>query len=146
MALTNGGIKGNAGLVFTIAQGVNPAVAYDGDVKNVRIVTEDRDDADLTFAEAAAGAVKDFRINVTAVQDTATGSLWRLLWDNPGATFTIVYGPNGNATASAAKPHFRFTAKATGQPEVGGEAARTGGRFDFEYVFEATSAPTLVTA
>lgn len=146
MALTNGGIRGNLGLVFTIKLGAATAVAYDAEVKNVRITTEDRDDSDLTFAEAAAGLIKDFRVTITGLQDTGAGSLWRFLWDNPGAVVTIVYGPNGNAAASAAKPHFSFNAKCTGHPEIGGEAARAGNRFDFEYTFEATSAPTLITA
>lgn len=132
------GIKGGSGIVFSIG-----ATDYSEDVKAIRLTSEDRDDSDLTFAEAAAGDVKDFQVVITAIQSTEAGSLWRYLWDNPGAEAAVVYGPHGNAVPTAAKPHFTFSAKATGQPEIGGEAARNGNRFSFDYTLEATTAITL---
>lgn len=139
--------RGNSGLIFTLARYVagvpGAAVAYDDDVKAIAIESEDSDDADLTFAEAAAGATKDFTIVTTATQDTETGGLWRELWDNPGATYDFVYGPHGNAVPTAAKPHFTGTVSATGQPKIGGEASRDKKRFDFEYTFNVDDGPLL---
>ena len=135
------GIKGGSGAVFSIG-----AVDYSEDLKAIRLTSEDRDDSDLTFAEAAAGDVKDFQVTITAIQSTEDGSLWRELWDNPGAESAVIYGPHGNAVPSTTKPHFTFTAKATGQPEIGGEAARNGNRFSFNYTFDVTTAIVLDVA
>lgn len=140
------GILGSAGIVFTLKQGVGAATSYGDDVKSIQINSEDRDDSDLTFYEAAQGQVKDFTVALTAIQSTESGSLWKNLWDNPGAEFAVVYGPHGNAVASATKPHFTFTAKATGQPPIGGEARRGKERYEFEYELEVISAITLVTS
>lgn len=137
------GVTGNNGIVFKLAEGIDPAVDYDGDVKKVEIVTEDKDENDLTFAEAAAGAVKDFKVSVTAIVSTVAGSLWRLLWDNPGAEFAFTYGPHGNAVPSVDKPHFIMTIKATGQPGVPQEAKRTKERMNFDYSFDVTVAPVM---
>lgn len=136
------GIKG-AGAVFTTQNGVNPAEDHADDLKAIRLTSEDRDDADLTFLEAASGDLKDFQLVITAIQSTEAGSLWRELWDDPGAEFDVVYGPHGNAVPTAAKPHFTMTVKATGRPEVGGEAARKGNRFDFEYTYDVSAGPVL---
>jgi hypothetical protein len=132
------GIKGGSGAVFTIG-----ATDYSEDLKAIRLTSEDRDDSDLTFAEAAAGDVKDFQVTITAIQSTEAGSLWRYLWDNPGDEAAVVYGPHGNAVPSATKPHFTFSMKNTGAPEVGGEAARNGNRFSFDYTFDVTTAIVL---
>lgn len=132
------GIKG-AGAVFTTQLGVAPAADHSDDLKAIRLTSEDRDDSDLTFAEAAGGEVKDYQLVVTALQSTEAGSLWREVWDNPGEEFDVVYGPHGNAVPTASQPHFTFTVKATGRPEIGGEAARNGNRFDYEYTYDVTS-------
>jgi hypothetical protein len=128
------GLRGNSGLVATF-----DAAPYDGDVKAMRLTTEDKDDSDLTFLEAASGETKDYSLTVTAIQSTATGSFWRMVWDDPGGEFAVVYGPHGNAVPSAAQPHFTFTAKATGRPEIGKEASLSKTRADFEYTFDVTS-------
>lgn len=141
------GVRGNAGIVATFKLGAAAALAYDGDIRAFKIGSEDKDDADLTFAEALSGETKDFKVTVTALQSTDSTSFWRLVWDNPGAEFTVVYGPHGNAVATAAKPHFLMVLKATGRPEIGGEAARgKGQRYTFDYEFEVVDGPTLATA
>lgn len=132
------GIRGNAGLLFTY-----DGNGYDGNVKAVRIKSSDKDDSDLTFLEAASGDTKDYQLAVTAIQSTAVGSLWRTLWENPGDEVPVVYGPHGNAVATADKPHFLMTVKANGRPEIGGEAKRSKDRGEFEYEFEVTAGPTL---
>lgn len=137
------GITGNVGIVFKLAEGADPAVEYDGDLKNVRITSTDKDDSDLTFAEAATGETKDHTVTVTANQSTAAGSLWKLLWENPAGEFSCTYGPHGNAIATADKPHFTMTLKADGRPEIGVEARRGKERGTFDYTFQVTAGPVL---
>jgi len=128
------GIRGNSGMFATF-----DATPYDGDLKALRLTTEDKDDSDLTFLEAASGETKDYSLVATAIQSTAVGSFWRMVWDDPAGEFAVVYGPHGNAVASAAMPHFTFTVKATGRPEIGKEASLSKTRADFEYTFDVTS-------
>lgn len=145
------GIKGNNSIIATfdeVTDGVAAGAPVDqaGDIKNVRITSEDKDDDDLTFEEAANGETKDYTLAVTANQSTDAGSFWRLLWDNPGGTYDVVYGPHGNAVPSAAKPHFTMRVKVNGKPEVGGAASRQAKRFTFETELEVISGPELVDA
>ncbi len=81
---------------------------------------------------------RGWHMDVTAVQSTAEGSLWRLLFEHDVPDIRdpwvpYVYAPHGNETPTGDKPHF------TGQlilPQVtllGGQAGR-----DTEYVFSVT--------
>lgn len=141
-------IRGNAGLLatFKISGGADPANDFSGDLKAVNITSDDKDDSDLTFEEAAQGETKDYTLEVTALQSTAAGSFWRFLWDNPGGEFDVVYGPHGNAVPSTEQPHFSMTVKASGKPQIGGEAKRAKDRYSFDYELEVLTGPELVTA
>lgn len=136
-------IVGNVGIVATLALGVAAAVDYSDNIKEVKIGSEDKDDSDLTFAEAIAGDTKDYTVTLKSIASTAVGSLWRLLWDNPGAEFAFVYGPHGNAVPTADKPHFLMTLKADGRPPVGNTAKRAKTREEFEVTLEVTDGPVL---
>jgi len=138
MTVSNG-IRGNAGALFKLA-----ATDYSGDLQKLTITSDDKDDADLTFEEAATGLTKVYAVEISAIQSTATGSLWRYLWDNPGIEVAAVYGPHGNAVPSASQPHFTFTLKAGGKPEIGGEAKRSKERYTFDYEMEVLVGPTLI--
>lgn len=127
-------VQGNQGLHLLI-----DSEEYSGNVKSHRITNEDKDDADLTFLEAQEGETKDYSLALTFLQAMAANALWRKLWDNPGGEWPVVYGPYGNAIPSASKPHFTFTVKANGRPEVGVEASRSKTRADAEYTLEITS-------
>lgn len=131
-------VRGNAGIFLTVA-----GTDYDADVKSIDLTPEDRDDSDVTFAEAAAGDVAVTSANVTAIQSTKAGSLWRYLWDNPGDEVAVVYGPHGNALPTADKPHFLFTVKLGNRPAIGGEARRAKDRYDFTATWEVLDGPTL---
>lgn len=131
-------VRGNSGIVATF-----DGDPYDGNVKAMRITTEDKDDSDLTFLEAASGETKDYQLTVTAIQSTVIGSLWRLVWDEPAGEFAVVYGPHGNAVPSVTQPHFLMTVKAQGRPEIGAEASLSKQRADFEYTFDVIDGPTL---
>lgn len=139
---TSTGIRGNEGLLASFTIGATTET-FDGDIKKFQIVPKDKDDSDLTFLEAASGEDKDYDVTVTALQSTDAASFWRYLWDNPGAEFTVVYGPHGNAVPSADQPHFLMTLKANGKPAIGVEAKRGKERGDFDYTLEVTSGPTL---
>lgn len=139
-------VRGNAGIVFKVdldQEGVGVAVDFDHDVKACTLTPEDRDDADVTFAEAAAGDVAVTNAAITALQSTKVGSFWRFCWENPGAEVAVVYGPHGNVAPTADKPHFLFTAKIGNRPVVGGEARRAKTRYDFEATWEVLDGPTL---
>lgn len=138
---TSTGVTGNKGIVFKLG-----GTAFDQDVKKVGITTEDKDESDLTFAEAAAGDLKDFKVAVTAINSTQAGSFWKHLWDNPGLEEACIYGPHGNAVPTADKPHFGLTVKATGKPPIEQEAKATNERMNFDYEFDVTVAPVLITA
>ncbi len=136
-------IVGNRGIVAKIGLGEGVPVDYWTDVKEVKIDPEDKDDSDLTFAEAAQGETKDYAVTLKAIASTAVGSLWRLLWDNPGAEFSFVYGPHGNAVATADKPHFLMVLKSDGRPPIGNTARRAKDREEFEVTLECLDGPTL---
>ncbi len=137
-SMVHEGLRGNSGIVASF-----DGDPMDGDVKAMRLTTEDKDDSDLTFLEAASGETKDYQLTVTAIQSTAAGSFWRMVWDDPGGEFAVIYGPHGNALPTVEKPHFTFTVKATGRPEIGKEASLSKTRADFEYVFDVTSSIEL---
>lgn len=138
-------IRGNTGIFATFKTGIGAAVEFDADLKKVEIDSEDKDDSDLTFREAAEGDLKDFTLKVAGIQSTAAGSLWRFLWDNPGAVITVLYGPHGNAVVSPEQPHFAMTVKNSGKPIIGGESRRGKERYDFEHELEVLTGPDLVT-
>lgn len=131
-------IRGNAGIVFTIG-----GTAFDQDTKAVTLTPEDRDDADVTFAEAESGDVTVSTLNLTGIQSTKAGSLWRYLWEHAGEEVAVVYGPHGNALPTADKPHFLVTVKLGNRPSLGGEARRAKDRYDFEHSAEVLEGPTL---
>ena len=138
-----GAIRGNSGLYATLTVDTE-TTELDADLKAVNITSEDKDESDLTVYEAASGDVKDYTLVFTGIQDTTTGSLWRTLWDNPGATMEVVYGPAGNAVPTEDDPHFTMTVKNAGRPVVGATAARSKTRSEFEHECEVIDGPTLV--
>lgn len=85
----------------------------------------------------------DFTCAVTGFQDTAAASFHSWLFDNPGVSVSILYAPHGNATATAAQPHFTATGYAEVVPAIGGAA---GEFFTFDVNFILDGKPTRVTA
>lgn len=102
----------------------------------------------VTFADAAAGGARDYALAFTAVQDSATGTLWDKVWTAAGTTVTCLLMPHGNATATVAQPHYSFSAVVT-EPDgdfIGGEAdVSTTARHTIECVWPLTAKPTKVT-
>lgn len=99
---------------------------------------EDADTDSVTFAELQDGTPVQWFFTINAVSDYGTGSFWSLVWDNSGTDVPFVFKPYGNATASAAQPHFTGTCTITRKPPVGGEAGET---FAFETRFDIVGTP-----
>lgn len=133
---TSSRLRGNVNPIFTLKLGVGAAVSYSDDLKKVSLKSEDKDDSDLTFAEAAAGLAKDWTVTLTGIISWDSGALYAYLWDNPGAEWVLTYGPYGNATPTATKPHYQITVNNSGKPGFDAEAKSpkdlTGAEFEHE--------------
>lgn len=123
-------------------------VEHSANVSNARF-TSGASDSDFTsFADAAAGGSREYRLEGTAVQDADTGSIWSKIWDAAGTSIPITLMPYGNVTPSVTEPHFTATAVVT-EPDgdlLGGEAnssATAKMTIDFSWVL--TAKPTKVT-
>jgi len=122
---------------------------YTSQVTNVRITSAESDSDTVTFADAASGGARDYKLAMTLLQDAATGSLWREVWDNAGDTVPFTIAPYGNAAPSAAEPHFQGSAviKEPDGDLLGGEAnASTSAKFSIEVEWDCTAKPVPVTA
>jgi len=114
------------------------------------VITSGEADADfVTFADAAAGGAREYRLDFTAVQDLVTGTLWDKVWTSAGTSVAYILKPYGNATATATQPHYSGNATVT-EPDgdfVGGEAdSSTSARFTFECSWVLSAKPTKVTS
>lgn len=143
---TSTGIRGNEDIVAKFTLDPNPAIDFHGDIKNVEIEHADKDDADLTFEEAASGDTQDSIVKVTAISSLDPTSFWRWCWDNAGAEVEFVWGPRGNAVPTEDKPHFEMIVKIPGKPGISQEAKRTKERGDFEIELEVIEGPELIEA
>lgn len=122
---------------------------YTAEVSKAVITSAEADSDFVTFADAAAGGAREYRLNFIGVQDAVADSLWDQVWTNAGSTVTCTLAPYGNATPSATQPHYTFDAVIT-EPDgdfLGGEAdSSTSARFTFECEWVLTGKPTKVTA
>ena len=102
-----------------------------------------------TFAAAAAGGAREYRLNFTAAQDMAASTLWDKVWTAAGTSVACILKPYGNATASATQPHYSFNATVA-EPDgdfIGGEAnPSTTARMTYECSWVLDAKPTKVVA
>lgn len=133
---------GTRTLTVTIA-----TVDYTAQVSRVAITSGESDSDFVTFANAAAGGSREYRLEFTAVQDAASGTLWDKVWSSAGTDVAFLIKPYGNVAASATQPHYSGTATIT-EPDgdlLGGEAdSSTSARFVIECSWVCTSKPTKV--
>ncbi|HEY1178607.1 MAG TPA: hypothetical protein VGF17_20830 [Phytomonospora sp.] len=118
-------------------------------VSNCRI-TSGASDSDFTsFADAAAGGSRVYKLAGTATQDMATGSIWDQIWNHAGSTVAAVIKPNGGATPSATTPTFSGNVIIT-EPDgdiLGGEANSSAtARFTIDFEWQFTAKPTMAIA
>lgn len=119
---------------------------YEAEVSNVRITSAESDSDFVTFADAAQGGARDYKLAMTLVQDMATGSLWREVWDNVGDTVPFTLAPYGNAAPATGQGHIVGSAVIS-EPDgdlIGGEAnSSTTSRFTIDVEWSCTAKPTL---
>jgi len=113
------------------------------------VVTSKAADSDfVSFADAAAGGLREYALEFTGVQDPATGTLWDKVWTGAGTTVAYILKPFGNAAASVAQPHYSGNLTIT-EPDgdmLGGEAdASTTARMTFEAAWVLSGKPVKVT-
>lgn len=113
------------------------------------VITSAESEADfVTFADAAAGGKRDYKLEFTAVQDAVTGTLWDRIWSSAGTSVACILKPYGNAAASVTQPHYSFNATIT-EPDgnfIGGEAnSSTSARMVVEAAWALDAKPTKVT-
>lgn len=114
------------------------------------IVTSGEADSDfVSFADAAAGGGREYKLALTMAQDTAAGSLWSEIFDNVGDTVPFTIAPHGNETPSTEQPHFEGSAVIS-EPDgdwIGGEAnPSTTAVLTTEVEWSLTGRPVKVTA
>lgn len=122
---------------------------YTAQVSSARFTSGEGDTDFVTFADAAAGGAREYRLEFTAVQDAATTTLWDEVFTNAGDTVPILLKPYGNATASAGEPHFTASAIIS-EPDgdlLGGDAdASATARFTIDCSWVLTGKPVRVTS
>lgn len=131
-------LKGNEGFHLTLKEGAGAATILGDDCKSYEVTSEDKDDSDLTFAEAKEGQTKVETLSLTGIVSFDVGSLWTYLWDNRGKTVAVVIAPKGNPAPAAGKPHFTGTGKLNGRPMFGNEArtSQEGAEFTYELALD----------
>lgn len=119
------------------------------EVSKAVITSEETDSDFVSFADAAAGGGRTYKLSLTFVQDAETGSLWDQVWTAAGTDVPVLVRPYGNAVASPTEPHFEGEVTIT-EPDgdmLGGEAdASTSARFVTETEWTFTAKPTRITA
>lgn len=113
------------------------------------VITSGEADSDVvTFADAAAGGAREYRLEFTAIQDLATGTLWDQVFTAAGTTVAFSITPYGATTATATAPFIQGNAIIS-EPDgdfIGGEADQSASNkmlFDGSWVL--TGKPTRVT-
>lgn len=121
---------------------------YTAQVSKAVITSGEADSDFVTFADAASGGAREYRLEFTAVQDMATGTLWDEVWTAAGTSVAFILKPYGNSAASVSQPHYTGNATIT-EPDgdfIGGEAdASTTARMTFEASWVLDAKPTKVT-
>jgi len=125
------------------------AVEFNTDVSNVRITSQESDSDFVSFADAAAGGAREYRLACTATQDPAdVNSIWNMVWTKAGQDAVIVLDAYGGGAPSATNPTINGTVVIS-EPDgdlLGGEAnASTTAKFTFEIEWTFKAKPTLVT-
>lgn len=123
-------------------------VDYSSQVSSVRILTGESDADFVSFADAAAGGAREYRLAITMLQNTDTTSLWYMIWSLAGTEADVVVRPNGGTTPSTTAPQFLGTVIIT-EPDgdlLGGDADRSASaRFTTEVEWVFTAKPVLDT-
>lgn len=125
---------------------------YSGAVSKVRIKSGETDADFVSFADAAAGGARKYKLVMTLKQDNATSALWYFAWASAGQTVAYEVWPNGRpgpGTPTAVQPRFSGNVIVM-EPDgdfIGGDAdPSTTKVFTAEYEWDCTGKPTLATS
>lgn len=117
---------------------------YWADVTAVTLNNEEAAAGVTTFEDASLGGARQFYLEGTAIQSTASASFWNYLWENTGEIVAYVYAPHGNDIPTADQPHFEGTVKVPAKPAIGGEAG-VNNEFTFDFRMDCQEEPLKVT-
>jgi hypothetical protein len=124
------------------------ATDYTAEVSKAVITSGESESDFVTFADAAAGGGRTYKLAFTAAQDHATGTLWDKVFSSAGSTVACILKPYGNATATPTQPHYGFDAVVT-EPDgdfIGGEADKSVTAVQvIECEWTLTAKPTKIT-
>lgn len=115
------------------------------EVSKAVITSNDAGSDFTTFADAAAGGAREYRLEFTAAQDPVTAtSLWRQVFDNAGDSVDFVLDPVGGGVAGPGNPLYTGTVTIT-EPDgdfLGGQAdSSTSARFTFDCAWVCDGKP-----
>lgn len=124
---------------------------YTDAVKDVRIKSAESDSDFVSFADAAAGGLRDYVLALTLKQDTDADTLWALIWGSAGTTVDVEIWPHGepvDSVPTVTQPMFLGQA-VVAEPDgdlLGGEAnASATMRYVSEVEWKYTAKPVLYT-
>ena len=115
------------------------------DITSYLLTNEEADQNVVTFADAAEGGKRQYKLNGSAIQSTESTSFWSYVWANTGQTVAFTLAPHGNSSATAAQPHFTGTVRIGQKPDIGGEAGITN-EFTFDFEWDVIGTPTKTPA
>lgn len=122
---------------------------YTAEVSKAVITSGESDSDFTTFADAASGGSREYRLEITAAQDLAASSFWTQVFSNTGNTVAFLLKPYGNATPTVTQPHVQGNCILS-EPDgdfIGGEAdSSASAAMTIETSFVCTERPTLKTA
>lgn len=117
-------------------------------VSNARFTSAAADSDFVSFADAAAGGARAYKLEGTTVQDTAADTVWDQIWSNAGADVAGVLQPYGSAAAAPSTPHYTFNATIE-EPDgdlLGGAAnSSTTAKFTIDFSWPLDAKPAKVT-
>jgi len=97
---------------------------YDSSVSNVRITADEKETDFVSFADAAAGGAREYKLALTLRQDTDATSLWYYAWNVSGTTVAVEIWPNGQNSTAPTTPTPAF-------PKISGSVVITEPDGDF---------------
>lgn len=108
------------------------SVEYSAELSEVALYSEEAASDVTTFATAATGGSRDFKLRISGPVSTTAGSLFRVFWTNAGDEVAFEMAPWGNSTATADQPIYSGIVRlpAAGAIELGGQAS-VDGTFNF---------------
>lgn len=124
---------------------------FTSSVSNVRLTAGDQTTDFLSFAQAAAGGAREYKLAMTMKQATDTTSLWYYAWSESGSDVAVEVWPNGynGGVASTTYPKVSGTVTIV-EPDgdfLGGAANKsTTAKMTMDVEWTFTAKPTIVTA